>query len=312
MDTNKIQQAYADKRAAEQQSQQSVKDTEKYTKRLIGSERIQKAIIESARLSIEHRDGHEPKVEVKNFPKSVKTPDVKEVVDAINQMSKDVAPKNIDFSPLQKSIANLSKQIARLPTEYPESPEPVEEVMVNNLSELKPQLEDITKAVEKLKLDPKIDVSVPKTKPLDLTPIAKMVGLLEKSISSIKIPDNSKQFNNIAKAQEAVTKAINDLEFPVANYILPFKNIEGAAVQVQLDSSGNIPTSAGSTPLKLELDDTSTANVTYVGKAAIGSATSDSVWQIQKINETTGMEITWANNGLFTAKWTEILTETYT
>lgn len=311
MDTDKIQQAYADKRAAEQKSQEQVKDTEKYKSKLIGSDRIQKAIVESTRLSIEHRDGHQPKVEVKNFPKSVKTPDVKEVVDAINQMSKDVAPKNIDFSPLQESISVLSDQIANLPTEYPEAPEPVEEVMVNNLSELKPQLEDITKAVEKLKLDPKIDVSVPESK-LDLTPVAKMVGELDKSINSIKIPDNSKQFESIAKAQKSVTKAINDLEFPVANYILPFKDVNGGAAQVQLDSSGNIPTSAGSTPLKLELDDTSTANVTYVGKAAIGSATSDPVWQIQKINETTGMEITWANNGLFTAKWTEILTETYT
>lgn len=311
MNPEKIQQAYADKRAADEKSQELAKSTEEYNKKLIGSDRIQKAIVDTARLSIEHREGHEPKVEVKNFPKSVKTPDIKEVVNAIDKMSKEVAPKNIDFTPLQKSIATLSKQISKLPTEYPEVPEPLEVVSVNNLNELKPQLEAITTTLEKLKLDPKIDVSVPESK-LDLTPVAKMVGELDKSINSIKIPDNSKQFESIAKAQKSVTKAINDLEFPVANYILPFKNIEGAAVQVQLDSSGNIPTSAGSTPLKLELDDTSTANVTYVGKAAIGSATSDSVWQIQKINETTGMEITWANNGLFTAKWTEILTETYT
>lgn len=311
MNPEKIQQAYADKRAADEKSQEKTKSTEEYNKKLVGSDRIQKAIVDTARLSIEHREGHEPKVEVKNFPKSVKTPDIKEVVNAIDKMSKEVAPKNIDFTPLQKSIATLSKQISKLPTEYPEVPEPLEVVSVNNLNELKPQLEAITTTLEKLKLDPKIDVSVPESK-LDLTPVAKMVGELDKSINSIKIPDNSKQFESIAKAQKSVTKAINDLEFPVANYILPFKNIEGAAVQVQLDSSGNIPTSAGSTPLKLELDDTSTANVTYVGKAAIGSATSDSVWQIQKINETTGMEITWANNGLFTAKWTEILTETYT
>jgi len=65
-------------------------------------------------------------------------------------------------------------------------------------------------------------------------------------------------------------------------------------------------------PYKVLLDDTSTANVTYVGKAPIGSATSAAVWQIQKIDETSGMSITWANGGLFTAKWTEILTETYT
>jgi len=76
--------------------------------------------------------------------------------------------------------------------------------------------------------------------------------------------------------------------------------------------SGGGSANSGNLPYDVLLDDTSTANVTYVGKAAIGSATSDAVWQIQKIDETSGMSITWANSGLFTAKWTEILTETYT
>lgn len=44
----------------------------------------------------------------------------------------------------------------------------------------------------------------------------------------------------------------------------------------------------------LQLDDTTTANVTYIGKAAIGSATSAAVWQIYKLDETTGMIKTWA------------------
>lgn len=35
--------------------------------------------------------------------------------------------------------------------------------------------------------------------------------------------------------------------------------------------------------------------VTYVGQAVIGSASSASVWQIQKIDETTGTIITWAD-----------------
>ena len=63
---------------------------------------------------------------------------------------------------------------------------------------------------------------------------------------------------------------------------------------------------------KLLLDDTSTPNVTYVGKSAIGSATSASTWQIQKIDETSGMSITWAGTGLFTVKWDDRTTESYT
>ena len=63
---------------------------------------------------------------------------------------------------------------------------------------------------------------------------------------------------------------------------------------------------------KLLLDDTSTPDVTYVGKSAIGSATSASAWQIQKIDETSGMSITWAGTGLFTVKWGDRTTESYT
>jgi len=54
---------------------------------------------------------------------------------------------------------------------------------------------------------------------------------------------------------------------------------------------------------KTLLDDYTTTNVTYVGKAAIGSATSSAVWQIQKIDETTGMVITWGGTGAFDQVW---------
>lgn len=34
---------------------------------------------------------------------------------------------------------------------------------------------------------------------------------------------------------------------------------------------------------------------TYVGRAAIGSATSSAVWQVQKIDESSGTIVTWAD-----------------
>ncbi len=37
------------------------------------------------------------------------------------------------------------------------------------------------------------------------------------------------------------------------------------------------------------------SNIEYVGKAKIGASTSDAVWQIKKINSTTGTIITWAD-----------------
>jgi len=50
--------------------------------------------------------------------------------------------------------------------------------------------------------------------------------------------------------------------------------------------------------------DEATSTVTYIGKAATGSTTSTSVWQVQKIDTTTGTVITWADgNGDFDNIW---------
>lgn len=60
---------------------------------------------------------------------------------------------------------------------------------------------------------------------------------------------------------------------------------------------------AGSIYKKL-IDSTTTANVTYIGEAALGTATSVAEWRIQKIDETAGVVITWSGTG-FTAEWDE-------
>ncbi len=41
--------------------------------------------------------------------------------------------------------------------------------------------------------------------------------------------------------------------------------------------------------------DAGDANITYIGKAQIGAVTSASVWQIMKVDETSGTVITWAD-----------------
>ncbi len=52
--------------------------------------------------------------------------------------------------------------------------------------------------------------------------------------------------------------------------------------------------------------DTGDGNVTYIGKATAGSSESDAVWQIQKVDETSGTEITWEDgNDNFDNKWSE-------
>ena len=62
------------------------------------------------------------------------------------------------------------------------------------------------------------------------------------------------------------------------------------------DSKGNIVDFGGSSNWGLNVQvDSGDANVEYLGRADIASVTSDAVWQIMKIDETTGTVITWAD-----------------
>lgn len=52
--------------------------------------------------------------------------------------------------------------------------------------------------------------------------------------------------------------------------------------------------------------DTSVENTVYIGFAPIGSSTGASVWQIQKIDTTSGASFTWADgNSSFDNEWDE-------
>lgn len=71
-----------------------------------------------------------------------------------------------------------------------------------------------------------------------------------------------------------------------------------------------------SKPLATYLDGTQTANVTYVGVAAVGAASTANVWQMKKIVEAGGslgdLIITWADgNGSFDNNWAGRATATY-
>lgn len=66
------------------------------------------------------------------------------------------------------------------------------------------------------------------------------------------------------------------------------------------------------TPLATEVDTSSTASVIYVGQAAMGSDTSDPMWQIQAINTSNGVKITWANsNSAYSNIWDNRTSITY-
>lgn len=82
--------------------------------------------------------------------------------------------------------------------------------------------------------------------------------------------------------------------------------------RIQVDStSGGIKVASSDSALAARLDDTSTANTIYIGKAPVGSATSASVWQIAKLDTSSGLVKTWAGSAGFTQVWDNRTSLTY-
>lgn len=184
-----------------------------------------------------------------------KPSDIEKVVEAVKAI--DLKPQ--DLQPIADALDQVSQAIAKLPTEYPEfpelpeAPEQREDVKVTNLSELKEYFQDVVTAVGKLqtsiKFDPKIevkpaDVKVTEQK-IDLTPVTKGLANLEKAFKNIKTPNFDT--TDILGGLESVYNSINNLSFPVPNYVLPFKGDDGEATQAQL-TNGALPTVSGLVP----------------------------------------------------------------
>lgn len=68
----------------------------------------------------------------------------------------------------------------------------------------------------------------------------------------------------------------------------------------------------GNVVYKKLIDDTTTTNVTYIGEAVLGTATSAASWRIKRIDETVAglVTITWSGTG-FTSEWDERVATVY-
>lgn len=117
------------------------------------------------------------------------------------------------------------------------------------------------------------------------------------SIDTSSLATNANQTNGSHKTQ------IVDAGGEVAT-------VTGGKLDVNATLAGTVSTeSIYYTPM---VDDTSTANVTYIGNAIPGSSTANAVWQIKKLNTSSGIVGSWADgNALFDNVWDNRTSLTY-
>lgn len=127
-------------------------------------------------------------------------------------------------------------------------------------------LKEVVEAVRQLDVSPQIEVAAPvvnvperKTEVhVDLKPLLSAVETLKTAIDNKKLSVPKTDLSALEAAMQGVKAAIDNQVFPVPNYVLPFKDTTGAAVQLVLNGGG-IPTAQPSTPVTTSVNDTTSA-----------------------------------------------------
>lgn len=295
--------------------------------RLIGKD----ATILGIQALVEYLENKSDGVTIKNHLTEIGTPDVAKVVEKLEEVKECIDEREeVDLEPILETLKQIEIQLSTLPRETPEMPEQKEDVRVTNLSEI--DTKSIVDAVNALDL--KVDVEAPKVtvKPTDvkvqapdLEPIKLGLQSVVEAVLGIEMPvipelDLKGVESRLDTSNEHLKKLV---EKPVGGgggggSGTSFKTSAGNLTYVETESDGSIPVTivagGSSTPsYATKIDDTSTANVIYIGNAAIGSSGASAVWQIKKLDTSSlALDKTWADgNSDFDNVWNNRTSLTY-
>jgi hypothetical protein len=143
---------------------------------------------------------YHPTATVDNFPKEIKTPDIKEVVSAVKALETTIKPIEYDNSELVKGLKSIQDELKQLPKSIPDT----DKAVVNSLNQLGIKLSaDISKvlhAVLAQEVKPEVKVEKPDLKPLekaiaankpekvDLEPLVKALKAVQKEVAQKPVP----------------------------------------------------------------------------------------------------------------------------
>ena len=207
------------------------------------------------------------------------------------------AVKGIDISLPKILETKETNPVKQVPIKIPE---PRKDVKVTNLQEIKiPDKIDVSSIDKQTWLTDEMEDN---TK--ELTDAIKDIDIYDADNPvAVRLSDGNEFINQLIAATGNV----------VSNAPLPFTtslSAGGVESRALVDSDGHQQIDIAE--YALQVDDTTTESVTYVGEANAGSDTSDSVWKVKKIDETTGVIVTWADGDTnFDNIWDNFATLTY-
>lgn len=202
MDINKIQESYAKNRQSQDEATKSAKNSKKHIENITGSDRVQKAVYNSAIANIKHRDEVTDDA-IENLERATKAiqelnlttfnanqPGFASVVEDVRKLYEELNTKldalsskftGVGFEPVSNSIQQLVDKLSSMPKEISDITVKVEkDSMVEEI------LRDVLESVKKLKLDPKIAIKAPVVT-VPKIDTSRLEELLEKDAESDKL-----------------------------------------------------------------------------------------------------------------------------
>lgn len=278
--------------------------TEQHLKAVAQLSQLEGNVLRAIELLVKFLDKKVTKTEVINQLREVSTPDVLKVVAAVEKLDGTVQQNKLDLSGVEQELKNAVEQLKQVPKTLPDAPEAIESVKVSNLSDI--DLKPLLKAINALDLKveapivnvdaPKVDVAAP-----DLKPIKAIFTDLLKAVNKIKMPDVKLEATDTSKIEKELEKQTKQLDELIkqpkgggggGGNGSPYIDSTGKVMNVELETDGSIPVTVvagGSAAAQTvsKIDDTTTANAVYIGKAELTGAaisTSSAVWQIKKLD----------------------------
>lgn len=304
------------KQIYEQKAHDAVVD-QRHNELLLDNNKTQEVIVRSFSSLVKYLDGKVTKTEVVNQLKEIGTPDVQDVVKAVDSLHETLKThENTDLTEVTDILKSVLEEAKQIPKELPTQEKIELKDYSSQLTSLETTIKNVEKAIKAQKLSVEapvvnlpetvVNVEKPDLKPLESS-IATSSKDVVKAVKGIKIPELNT--NPVEKLLKKTNKLLEELPELMprggggggSSWIAT--NTAGTPIPIQLSPDGSLPVTFSSSTYKLILDETTTTSVTYVGKAALGSATSAAVWQIQKIDESSGLVITWAGTGAFDQVW---------
>lgn len=280
-------------------------DTQRHTDDQVMALQTQEVIAKSFQMLVDYLDKRVSKTVVMNQLHQIGTPDALKVASAVDDLHATLkSHENTDLTEITKVMQEVLDEAKKLPKELPKTPEQKfvdYSTQFKGLVDAVKSVESVVKAQKLIAEAPIVNVPTPNVNvsPPDLRPLQTSIKDVVDAVKKIVIPKYETDNKQVEKLITATNKLLKDiLEKPIGRggggggRATPYENSAHEPAFVTLEN-GRLPTADPT--LAVRIDDSSTANTIYIGKASTGAATSSATWQVAKLDTTSGLVKTWAD-----------------